>query len=108
MIKVQVTRQNGQAVGFSVFNHGSTNVCAAVSILVINTVNSIESLTEMGQDGFNCGFSEDGGYISFELKDKDNRDAQAGLLLDAMVFGLCSVRDQHPNEVSVKEVTRND
>ena len=106
MIDASIARNgSGQTVGFTVKNHGTSHVCAAVSMLVINTVNSIESLTAQGENGFNCNYAEAGGFITFSLKNKDERDAQAGLLLDALVLGLCSVRDEHPEEISVKEVT---
>ena len=103
MIDAKIIRNNdGQAIGFTVENHGETHVCAAVSMLVINTVNSIESLTKLGEDGFLCDYKEDGGFITFSLKDRVNRDAEAGLLLDALVLGLYSVKEQHPDEVNVK------
>ena len=106
MIDVKIRRNSaGQTVGFVVKNHGETHVCAAVSMLVINTVNSIEILTQIGEDGSTCEHEAAGGYIAFSLNDHELRDAEAGLLLDALVIGLCSVRDEHPNEISVKEVT---
>jgi len=103
MIDANIIRNNaGQTVGFTVENHGETHVCAAVSMLVINTVNSIEALTKLGKDGFFCDYKEEGGFITFSLKDQINRNTEAGLLLDALVLGLCSVSEQHPDEVSVK------
>jgi len=103
MIDIKITKNNaGQTVGFVVKNHGDSHVCAAVSMLVINTVNSIESLTQKGTSGFKCDYNENGGFIAFSLTDQLNRDAEAGLLLDALVLGLCSVRDQHPDEISIK------
>jgi len=106
MINAKIMRNgNGQIIGFTVKNHGETHVCAAVSMLVINTVNSIESLTILGADGFECSYNAEGGFLTFSLKDHEPRDAQAGLLLDALELGLYSVRDEHPSEIDVKEVT---
>jgi len=106
MINAEIRRNSaGKTVGFAVKNHGKSHVCAAVSMLVINTVNSIEILTRVGADGSVCQHDEADGFITFSLNDHTTRDAEAGLLLDALVIGLCSVRDEHPNEISVKEVT---
>ena len=103
MIDVEIHRSAGQSVGFTVKNHGTSHVCAAVSMLVINTVNSIESLTRLGASGFACKHEDAGGFITFSLNKSSPRDAEAGLLLDALVLGLCSVRDEHPSEISVVE-----
>jgi len=102
MIDVEINHNEaGQTIGFIVKNHGKTHVCAAVSMLVINTVNSIEALTDLGMLGFKCNHEESGGFIEFSLNNQTSRDIGAGLLLDAMVLGLQSVAEQHPNEISI-------
>ena len=103
MISVTLDRTGGQTVGFTVENHGDTLVCAAVSLLVINTVNSIERLTTCSE--FTYDYKDDGGFLTFSLTDKKTRHIEAGLLIDALVLGLCSTRDEYPDEISVKEVT---
>lgn len=102
MINVLLNRNNGLTTGFTVKNHGATHVCSAVSMLVINTINSIASLTSLkDKEDFKCKYNENGGFIEFSLIIKTSRDKGAGLLLDAMVLGLTSVQEQHPNEISI-------
>jgi len=102
MINATIIRNDAQqTVGFKVKNHGETSVCAAVSMLVINTVNSIETLTTIGKSGFRCDYNENGGFFTFSLKNKEHRDAQAGLLLDALVLGLTSAKDAYPGEIKL-------
>jgi len=94
----------GKTLGFMVKNHGQTHVCAAVSMLVINTANSIEKLTP--DTKFTCDWDDCGGFIKFHLADEKQRNTGAGILLDAMVLGLTDVGHEHPNEIQVhvKEV----
>jgi len=100
MILAGVTKDvDGKIAAFTVKNHGVSYVCSAVSMLVLNTVNSIEALT--GQQ-FDCDYDANGGYLSFALK--GGRDSGAGLLLDAMWLGLESVREQYPDEINMKEM----
>jgi len=97
MILAQVTTDaDGKIIAFTVKNHGESYVCGAVSMLVLNTVNSIEALT--GQS-FDCDYDADGGYLSFALK--GDRDSGAVLLLDAMWLGLKSVHEQYPDEIKM-------
>ncbi|MDE6181647.1 MAG: ribosomal-processing cysteine protease Prp, partial [Eubacteriales bacterium] len=42
MIKVEFYQKSNKIVGFEIKNHGKDIVCSAVSILSLNTVNSIE------------------------------------------------------------------
>lgn len=64
---------------------GHDIVCAAVSILVINTANSIEQLTNA-----NFVASEDDGIINFVFKDVP--DEKSKLLMDAMILGLDEIQ----------------
>ena len=99
MIEAVITTTDGQFCAFTVKNHGGSYVCGAVSMLVLNTVNCIEALTN--QD-FDCDYETQGGYIRFALKGP--RGEEAGLLLDAMLFGLRDVQKQYPNEINLKEM----
>ena len=88
-------------MGFKIKNHGEAHVCAAASMLVINTINSIEALTPLGKNGFRCEYNQKGGYITFMLKNQQEREENAGLLLDAMVLGLESIKEAHPDEIRI-------
>ena len=87
----------------TVENHGATDVCAAVSLLTLNTANSIEALTEAL---FTCDFHEEGGYLkmSFPLTDDEDTLHDTALLLEAFVLGLKSVKERYGNEIEIKEV----
>jgi uncharacterized protein YsxB (DUF464 family) len=88
----------GDENSFTVKSHGATYVCSAVSMLVLNTVNSIEALTD---EPFKCDYNEDGGYISFSLSEPP-AGKEAKLLLDAMRLGIKSVKEEYPSEIEVK------
>ena len=101
MITAEIVRDTqGKIIGFTVENHGESIVCAAVSMLVLNTVNSIELLTE---DNFACDYNENGGYLKFSLTDPASRTYGIGILLDAMLLGLTSTRKEHPEEIEITE-----
>jgi len=94
-------------IGFRCENHGRDIVCAAVSILTTNTVNSIEELTEAG---FIVNFDdEDGGFMEFLLTD-DEIESAAALLMDSLDIGICKLAVDNENdiEIFVKEVNNDD
>ena len=103
MIHVEIVRAaDGSIKGFSCEGHagaaakGKDVICAAVSMMVINTVNSIEAFLPedlkkmtVESDGvkgrISCGFSE--------LPSKE-----AGLLLNSMYLGLKTIEEDHKGE----------
>jgi len=98
VILAEITRDNsGSIESFTVKNHGDSYVCGAVSMLVLNTINSIEALTTQA---FDCDYDESGGYICFSLKVP--KDDGANLLLNAMLLGLTHVQEQYPREIQLK------
>ncbi|MDO5695666.1 MAG: ribosomal-processing cysteine protease Prp [Eubacteriales bacterium] len=82
---------------------GSDIVCAAISVLTINTINAVDVLTDArwtrDEDG-------DAGYMEFHLKDTKN--AAALLLLKAYRLGMEQIRDEYGEylEIMYEEVTR--
>ena len=105
MIDAEIFRNSrGLVTGFSVKNHGEGTVCAAVSMLVLNTVNSIEVLTE---DDFFCEYNDNGGNLKFSLSEPDSQTPGMKILLDAMILGLESVREQHPEELCLRVTQGN-
>ena len=80
-----------ECTGFQTEGHaeyadpGQDIVCAAASILVINTINAIEEFTE---DAFTCD-CKDGMIESWEF----TSDVSAGtdLLMDALMLGLRNI-----------------
>jgi len=96
-----------QFVGFKSKGHagadvyGKDIVCAAVSVLVINTINSIEKFTD---DDFTCETDESSGEISFHLKGKLSNESN--LLLNSLYLGIKEVREDHEQYITlrIKEV----
>ncbi|MBR5337302.1 MAG: ribosomal-processing cysteine protease Prp [Lachnospiraceae bacterium] len=80
-------RKTGEIVGFDCSGHagyadaGYDIFCAAVSALVINTVNSIDEFTD---DDFTADSDEEKG-ISLRVKDPGDKTA---LLLDSLLLGV--------------------
>ncbi len=108
MINIKVFSKDGVYTGFELVGHagfaeyGEDIVCAAVSVLVLNTINSIETFTD---DHFTCDAHEDGGYIKFQLEDTISNDSK--LLLNSLVLGLQGVSEEYSEEyikLELKEV----
>lgn len=73
--------------------YGEDIVCAAVSVLVINTINSIEHLV---QDEFDVVTEQESGLIDFSLKEGYSR--QSLLLIQSLVLGLQGIQNNYGNE----------
>ncbi len=97
MITMTVFRTGGGTYqGFLCSGHagyaksGEDIVCAAVSILVINTVNAIE---RYGNQEFACDEDTERGMIRFTLKKSPTEETK--LLLDTMLLGLKEVEREY-------------
>lgn len=100
MIRVQFRIiSGGEIVGFSVDSHGDKIVCAAVSALTINTINSIEWLAHTD---FSCE-CENERFIDFYLTDE--ADANARLLLESLRLGLRAIADEYPKDLIIEEIS---
>ena len=95
MIRVTVYKTGRHDyMGFDVEGHaaydesGRDIVCAAVSALVINTINSIEHFTD---DQTSCVTEEETGSIVYRFQNPPSHDA--GLLLNSMILGLEEIED---------------
>lgn len=94
MIKACVSLKDNKYHSFSCTGHagyakhGNDIVCAAVSILVFNTANSIEKLSD-------CDFkSENSGQI-ITYRFISEPDEKATVLMDALVLGLKSIQKEY-------------
>ena len=96
MIKVKIRKDGDRYLGFTCEGHagyaeyGNDIVCSAVSMLVINTVNSIDAFTECS---LQVTENEKSGKIQTVFP--DGTDEKAGLLMDALVLGLQSIEEQY-------------
>ncbi|MBR6406807.1 MAG: ribosomal-processing cysteine protease Prp [Lachnospiraceae bacterium] len=104
MLKVTVYQDSdGQAQGFQISGHsgyaeaGSDIVCAAVSALAENTVNSIEAFTEDETDVL--AVNEEEGFLHYRLKKVSKESA---LLLNALVLGLRNTEQSYGQFVQIR------
>ena len=103
MIKVTIYQSSeGKISGFAVQGHagyaesGSDIVCAAVSVLTQNTVNSIEQFTE---DRFSVDVDEKEGGLY--LKMKPGYSGRSKLLLDSLILGLQGIEEEYMDYLDV-------
>ena len=94
MITVTIYKDSSQYNRFSVEGHagyaqkGFDIICAAVSALTVNTVNSIETFTE---DRLSA--EEKNGFLTCQLEVPLSQ--QAVLLMDSMVLGLTDIQNNY-------------
>ena len=100
MIQISIQQDaRGICTGFRVCGHagfaeyGNDIVCASVSVLVINTINSIEQFTD---DSFVCDTDEKSGLIEFHMNSIISNDSE--LLLNSLVLGLQAIEENYGNE----------
>lgn len=80
--------------GHAGYSEGGTDiVCAAASMLVINTLNAIERYTE---DNISCISNEEEGMMEFRFLEEPSHDAQ--LLVKTMLLGLEELEDNNEFE----------
>ena len=110
MIRVIITKQNGSYKSFICSGHAGYEqdhsvrggigrflrphgdiVCAAVSAIVINTVNCLEDLLK---EDIGCDYdSEEGGLITCVFRSIPTHEAS--LLIDSMIHGLTWIRKEY-------------
>jgi len=71
-------------------SYGKDIVCASVSVLVFNTINSIERFTE---NDFVLEKNDEKGRIYFKLK--DSPDDSCELLLKSLELGICEIHREY-------------
>ncbi len=113
MIKVTVYQNHsGVYCGFRMKGHagfaafGSDIVCSAVSVLVINTMNSIEQFTD---DKFDGAVHNEKDVVSFDILSEPVSEA-AGLLMDSLVLGLKAIQDEYGKKyinIRIKKTKQN-
>ncbi len=84
--------------GFARF--GKDIVCSAVSVLVINTINSIEKFTD---DKFDANVED--GLVTFSFLNQ-NISAESKLLINSLVLGIEGIVSDYPKHIQIlfKEV----
>ena len=106
MITIKVRKKNGFYEEFISKGHagyaeaGQDIVCAAVSALIITTVNSLEKFTD---DKFDV--QENDGFVSINFR--NDLSERGMLLMDSLLLGLTEIAGSYNNRyltVKVKEV----
>ena len=94
MTKVTIYKNvKNECVGFKALGHagyaeeGEDIVCAAISILTINTMNAIETFTDVD---ISLETDDELGLIEYRV---DEPTKETSLLLDTMVLGLQTMAD---------------
>ena len=109
MIRVVISRGDGYIDGFRLTGHagyddyGRDIICSAMSMIAINTVNSLSILAE---EDFGFDQDEETGllYVKFDHRPNDGAD----LLLRSFELGIQGVIDQYGSEfVSLVYETSN-
>ena len=105
MIKVKLFKKDDLLIGFSILGHaeysdnGDDIVCAAVSMLTINTINTFEEILEF--DDFSYAIDNMGyGLIDFELL-KNFDDEKAQLLLKSFELGVNSLEKEYNEYIEI-------
>uniref|UniRef100_UPI004055D19D ribosomal-processing cysteine protease Prp n=1 Tax=Agathobacter sp. TaxID=2021311 RepID=UPI004055D19D len=109
MIEITIFQnQNHEVTGFlcgghaGYSEHGKDVICAGVSALVVNAINSIETFTSCP---FTLDVEEETGLIDFSFTEEISQDA--ALLVDSMILGLQGIQTNYGNEyiiLNFKEV----
>ena len=105
MMKVTVYQDSeGVISGFQVSGHSDYAkrhrediLCAAVSALTTNTVNSIEAFTD-DQVRYQA-VNEEEGFLHYELKEVSK---ESRLLLDSLVLGLKSTQESYSQFIQIR------
>lgn len=72
-------------------NYGEDIVCASISVLVINTINSLEEITA---EKMNVETDEDSGVIRCRFVDRPLKETSR-VLVDSLVLGLTQIEKQY-------------
>ena len=99
MITITIYQNHEDVTGFRCIGHsgyaesGSDIICAGVSALVINTINSIDAFTT---STFQIDTEEESGLIDFTFESDADHDAQ--LLVKSMILGLKGIQNDYGND----------
>ncbi|MBD5504353.1 MAG: ribosomal-processing cysteine protease Prp [Lachnospiraceae bacterium] len=72
-------------------NYGEDIVCASISVLVINTINSLEEITA---EKINVETDKDRGVIRCRFVDRTLKETSR-VLVDSLVLGLTQIEKQY-------------
>lgn len=94
--------ENDKPFGFTCEGHagfdkfGKDIVCAAISVLTINFINSVEKLTNTACD---CIAKEKEGSLKVTIKDYEKADV--ALLFESLRLGLNGIQEEYPKNLKL-------
>ncbi len=106
MVTATVVKNSKGYESFSCSGHagfmrkGKDIVCSAISVLTINTANSIMTLTDS-----KISVNEKDGFLSWKFEDIPTYEAK--LLMDSLLIGLRSIEEEYTKKyltLEIKEV----
>lgn len=98
MININIIRNaEGKICGVRVLNHGDPIVCSAVSILLLNTCNSLEAFTEAE---FSFDYAQEGGDAVLTVSAFDS-EGKAELLMESLALGYKSIEESYKDDIVV-------
>ena len=103
MTNITIYKSNDLNIGFKVFGHsgyensGKDIVCAGISALTINFINSVE---EFMDDRFVVTTNEEDGMIDFKFESVPSKESQ--VLIDSLVFGLENLEQDYKDFISIE------
>ena len=107
MIRILISKHNNEYSRLEAFGHaeyddyGKDIVCSAVSVLIINTANSLKKFT----DALILAETHEDGTTEILLKEHLSKEAV--LLMDSLILGLEEIQNQYGKKylsVDYKEV----
>lgn len=111
MTKITILKTDGIYHQITVEGHagyseeGNDIVCAGISVLTINLVNSLETLSE---DAFCVKEEEETGLIDIRLSYEDDEEPsfEAEILIESFIIGMTNLSENYSDYLSleIKEV----
>lgn len=96
MTEITICKSNGKYRGFSCLGHakyakaGKDIFCSAISVLTVNTLNSIEAFA-----GDKMIITDDEKSADMQMYFTDEPSKEATLLMKSLELGLTSIADQY-------------
>lgn len=106
MIKAHFLSNNDTFCGFLLKGHADSGefgydiVCAAVSVLAINTVNSLEQLAFVTPQVVSD--DDNGGYLKVSLEKNEAKKPAVQLLLKSFRLGIQSIIDNYRDYITIE------
>lgn len=105
MISIKIKKKENNFLGVEIFGHSNYNesgndiVCAAISILGYNLINSIYILGKIDDEFINVTENEDDGLLIFDIT-KTNK--KTNLLFESFLIGVELMLEEYSDYITLK------